>query len=200
MCVPSAATRSPERLEPGRFYPIYKGSNNREDLLREERNYPFFLSLYAQHIEPVAETYAYCLLRNHFHVLVRIRDIGDTTRSPSQSFSNLFNAYARAFNKTYSRSGALFERPFSRTEISNGNYFANLIYYIHFNPQKHAFVQDYREWTYSSYHALATTRATHLQRQSVLEWFGGKQGFIQSHTTGMSLHDIQSLTADDFDV
>jgi Zn/Cd-binding protein ZinT len=45
MYVPSAAMRSPERLEPGWFYHIYKGSNNREDLLRKKRNYPFYLSL-----------------------------------------------------------------------------------------------------------------------------------------------------------
>ena len=35
----------------------------------EERNYRYFLGLYARYIEPVADTYAYCLLRNHFHGL-----------------------------------------------------------------------------------------------------------------------------------
>jgi hypothetical protein len=53
---------------------IYNRGNNGENLFREQRNYPYFLKLYAKHIEPIAETYAYCLLRNHFHLLVKIKD------------------------------------------------------------------------------------------------------------------------------
>ena len=58
---------------PGAYYHIYNRGNNRENLLIEKRNYLYFLSLYAKHIEPVAATYAYCLLRNHFHLLIRVR-------------------------------------------------------------------------------------------------------------------------------
>ena len=101
----------PIPLHPGQYYHIYNRGNNRENVFREERNYPYFLKLYAKYIEPIAETYAYCLLRNHFHFLVRIKDEKDLTGfenlsglNPSglgQPFSNLFNAYAayaRAFN------------------------------------------------------------------------------------------------------
>ena len=64
-------TTSP--LLPGVYYHIYNRGNNREDLFIEKRNYPYFLSLYAKHIEPVADTFAYCLLRNHFHFSLRIK-------------------------------------------------------------------------------------------------------------------------------
>jgi putative transposase len=64
---------SPTPLEYGQYYHIYNRGNNGENLFFEERNYPYFLKLYAHHILPVANTYAYCLLRNHFHALVRIR-------------------------------------------------------------------------------------------------------------------------------
>lgn len=63
----------PIRLIPGRFFHIYNRGNNREDLFREERNYALFLRLYAFHIAPIADTYAYCLLKNHFHFLVRVK-------------------------------------------------------------------------------------------------------------------------------
>ena len=53
---------------------IYNRGNSAENLFREERNYPHFLKLYARHVEPIAETFAYCLLKNHFHLLVRIKD------------------------------------------------------------------------------------------------------------------------------
>jgi REP element-mobilizing transposase RayT len=60
-------------LVPGMYYHIYNRGNNREDLFIEKRNYPYFLSLYKKHIEPIADTYAYCLLRNHFHTSLRIK-------------------------------------------------------------------------------------------------------------------------------
>ena len=65
---------SPSSLVPGVYYHIYNRGTNRENVFIEERNYAYFLQLYVKHIEPVAETYAYCLLRNHFHVFARIRD------------------------------------------------------------------------------------------------------------------------------
>ena len=64
---------NPIPLEPGKFYHIYNRGNNGENIFIAERNYAYFLNLYAKHIEPVAETFGYCLLRNHFHVLARIR-------------------------------------------------------------------------------------------------------------------------------
>ena len=60
-------------LETECYYHVYNRGINGESLFREERNYHFFLGKYATYIEPVAETYAYCLLKNHFHLLIRIR-------------------------------------------------------------------------------------------------------------------------------
>jgi hypothetical protein len=64
----------PEPLQFGQYYHIYNRGNNGETLFCEDRNYPYFLELYAKYIEPVAETYADCLMSNHFHLLVRIKD------------------------------------------------------------------------------------------------------------------------------
>lgn len=64
---------NPIPLEYGKSYHIYNRGNNRENLFVEERNYRYFLGLYTKHIRPVADTFAYCLLRNHFHVAVRIK-------------------------------------------------------------------------------------------------------------------------------
>ena len=61
-------------LQPGVYYHIYNRGNNRENLFLENRNYPYFLTLYEKHIEPIADTYAYCLMRNHFHLLVKIKE------------------------------------------------------------------------------------------------------------------------------
>ncbi len=60
-------------LEPGIFYHLYNRGNNRETLFRYDENYRYFLALYARYAEPAFDTYAYCLLPNHFHLLVRVR-------------------------------------------------------------------------------------------------------------------------------
>ena len=90
-------------------------------------------------------------------------------RKPSQHFSNLFNAYAKAFNKAYHRTGALFQRPFGRIEVASDAYFVYLVVYIHQNPQKHGFVEDFRTWLYSSYQALLSTKPTRLRREDVIQ-------------------------------
>jgi len=170
---------NPIPLQPGRFYHIYNRGNNGENLFLEDRNYRYFLQLYIQHVHPVVETYAYCLLRNHFHLLVRIKDLtGLEPKPPHQYFSNFFNAYTKSINKAYGRTGSLFERPFRRIEVMGAAYFRNVVAYIHRNPQHHGFVDDFREWPFSSYDVVLSEHATRLQRDVVLEWFGGPQEFM----------------------
>lgn len=67
----------PEPLLCGQYYHIYNRGNDGRPLFRERRNYGYFLELYARYVEPVADTYAYCLMSNHFHFLVRIRGSQD---------------------------------------------------------------------------------------------------------------------------
>jgi putative transposase len=176
----------PIPLQPGCFYHIYNRGNNRENLFIEERNYHHFLKLYTRYIEPVAQTYAYCLLKNHFHVLVRIKGVDEHNPSkpapnPSSQFSHLFNAYAKAINKAYSRTGSLFEHPFRRVEVNSMQYRLHVVTYIHRNPQSHGMINDFRAWPYSSYQAFCDAQPTHLQRNDVLDWFGSAQQLVNAH-------------------
>ncbi|WP_225318013.1 hypothetical protein [Flavobacterium luteum] len=52
----------------GNYYHIYNRGNNGIDVFLETENYYHFLRLYAKYIEPIADTYAWCLLKNHFHM------------------------------------------------------------------------------------------------------------------------------------
>jgi putative transposase len=174
-----------EPLRPGAHYHIYNRGNNRENLFVQEKNYRYFLALYGKYIEPVAETFAYCLLPNHFHLLVRIRD--SETTSPSKAFSNLFNAYARAFNRAYGRTGALFQRPFQRIEVTTNEYLRQLVVYIHRNPEHHKLIANFRDWPFSSYPALITTSSTKVQRGTVCEWFEGVESLISAHESDATM-------------
>jgi REP element-mobilizing transposase RayT len=140
----------------GTFYHIYNRGNNSENIFIQERNYAYFMDLWWKHISPIAETWAYCLLRNHFHATVFIKNKEDLTgfqnlsglklKEPSQYFSNFFNAYSRGVNIATQRTGALFERPFKRIPVDSESYLTRLIVYVHQNPQKHKF-EDTRHTT-----------------------------------------------------
>ena len=66
-----------EKLEYGRTYHIYNRGINSTNLFLCQRNYEHFLELYAKYIHPIADTYAWVLLKNHFHLLVRIKEEED---------------------------------------------------------------------------------------------------------------------------
>jgi len=178
-------------LQFGQYYHIYNRGNNRENLFVEPRNYSYFLRLFAKHIQPVAETFAYCLLPNHFHFFIRTyteeeqEQIGSISKIepilPSRAFNNMFIAYARAFNKATNRTGVLFETPFGRKLVDSDAYFITLIAYIHRNPQKHGLVHNFRDWKWSSFGALLSTKPTKIQRDEVLAWFGGMDAFLDWH-------------------
>ncbi|HEX9386309.1 MAG TPA: hypothetical protein VF918_08315 [Anaerolineales bacterium] len=167
----------------GTFYYLYNRGNNRENIFFQERNYAYFLELWWKHINPIAETWAYCLLRNHFHVVVYIKNREDLSglKHPSQYFSNFFNAYARGVNIATQRTGALFQRPFKRIPVDSTSYLMRLIVYIHQNPQKHHFSEDFRDWNYSSYHELISDVSTHLERNRAIKLFGSKEDFVRIH-------------------
>ena len=64
-------------LENGNYYHVYNRGNNSEDLFRENTNYLYFLELLKKYLLPVVDIYAYCLMSNHFHLLIRIKDDHD---------------------------------------------------------------------------------------------------------------------------
>ena len=184
-------------LEPGKYYHIYNRGNNGENIFIEERNYTYFMNLYAKYVDPVADTFAYCLLRNHFHVGVRIKENPQGPKNPGQQFSNFFNAYSKAISRAYGRTGSLFENRYRRKEVTTDGYFQRLIHYIHWNPQKHRFVTDFRAYPYSSYHLFLTDKPTFVKRVEVLDWFGGRAGFISQHQEFADEKDLQDLLLDE---
>jgi REP element-mobilizing transposase RayT len=170
------------RLVPGQIYHVCSRGNNREDIFHAAHDRRHFLELYEQRISPNADTYAYCLLPNHFHLLVRFHEpaiVG--TAPPSRLLADMLNAYARSFNLDHSRAGALFQRPFRRILVATHPQLVHVVTYIHLNPLRHGLAPDFRRWRFSSYPALLAAGKTRLQREEVLEWFGGRRGFIDAH-------------------
>jgi REP element-mobilizing transposase RayT len=191
---------------------------------------------------PVADTYAWVLMKNHFHFLVRIREEKEVSRyklsnadrsidavrfndekwetlpnlsafarnnltasagpvsvkikrpNPTLHFSQLFNAYAKYYNKIYNRTGALFERPFKRIEVTSDNYFRQLVVYIHTNPVHHKFCSDYTDYPWSSYDTIISTKPTKLKREQTLEWFDDRENLIEVHKQKLDDELLNDIT------
>ncbi|WP_445722702.1 transposase [Flavobacterium sp.] len=188
-----------QALERGNYYHIYNRGINSCTLFKEKDNYEHFLKLFETHIEPIAETFAWCLMKNHFHFLVRIKEVAEINSEkiilPSQSFSNLFNAYTKAFNKKYNRHGALFERPFQRKQICFDTYFQNVIVYIHNNPVHHSVCNDPIEYPWSSYTSCLSEKPTKLKRNEVVSIFNDVANFKFIHQRNTSeSHSFENET------
>ncbi|MEO5990639.1 MAG: transposase [Ferruginibacter sp.] len=178
-----------EQLQQGKFYHIYNRGINSEALFYEADNYDYFIKLYENHIDPIAETYAWCLMKNHFHFLIRIKE--DTEKLPHQCFSNLFNAYTKSINKKYNRHSSLFQRPFKRKLIDNEMYFKNLIIYIHNNPVNHGICENAMDYAWSSYLTCVSNKTTKLKREEVINYFNDVSNFKFIHKQNTNALDIE---------
>ena len=186
-------------LLPDHFYHVFNHAVGTENLFRETDNYSYFLDLAIKHIVPVADFYAYNLLPNHFHFLIKIKseqeladhykfqkDIVaeadmDWPKYVMQQFSNFCNAYAKAYNKRFERRGALFLDYLKRNPVDTPEYMKHCIHYIHFNAIHHGLCTSIDDWYWTSYHALLKVKPSKIQRELVLENFEGKQQFINFH-------------------
>ncbi|MDF5720146.1 MAG: transposase [Rhizonema sp. PD37] len=137
--------RSP--LQRGSFYHIYNRGNNRQVIFFERENYVYFLRLIKEHlITNAVDIVAYCLMPNHYHFLVYLRD-----ETISDAMKSLSLSYTKAINKRFNRSGVLFQGRFQSIHIAQTDYLVNLSRYIHLNPVKAGLVQQPEEWEFSSY-------------------------------------------------
>jgi len=182
-------------LEPDKIYHIFNHANGNENLFVNEDNFFFFLKQYSKYINPIADTYAYCLMPNHIHFAVRIKTLTELTNLQGienlegfepkkfiyQQFSNFFNSYTKAFNKQQDRMGSLFMKNFRRKLIDTNEYFKQIIHYIHYNPVHHCFADDLRDWKFSSYETYFSDKTTNLKRSQAIELFTDKQSFFDYH-------------------
>jgi len=186
-----------EPLLPDNFYHIYNNGMASRDLFYTSDNYEYFLDLYSQFIHPIAETYAWVLMKNHFHLLVKIKEVIEIegiktpTARPSQQFSKLFNSYAQSINKRLGCHGALFERPFKRKLIEHEEYLKNVLLYIHNNPVFHGFCDYAMDYPWSSYLTCMSRKPTKLKRDTVMEWFGNEEQFKTMHSYKFDIDAIE---------
>ncbi|QDK81342.1 hypothetical protein EXU85_23115 [Spirosoma sp. KCTC 42546] len=192
------------------FYHIYNRGNNGDNLFFQHRNYLYFLQKYDLYLSAYLETYTFCLLPNHFHLLVRIRNFTDLPKtdqtlqhgtelitSPeriiSEQFRRFFVSYAKSVKVQQEGTGSLFQKNFRRKQVDSDEYLTTLIAYIHQNPQTHGICTDFTDYPYSSYQKMMNPTPTRLMKRQVLDWFGGNEAYQYFHQNAYESRSISDL-------
>ena len=139
-------------FEPSHIYHIYNQGNNHQQTFFNRANYLYFLKKIRHHILPFSDILAWCLMPNHFHLMVLVNKVeilmddseGFTwsealnKNPPDQCYANaktlndsigiLLRTYTRAINKQENRSGSIFRRTTKAECISKINEFTNAFF------------------------------------------------------------------------
>ena len=162
-------------LEPEACYHIYNRSVGNAKLFLKEEDYTLFLKTWEKYLSKYLSAYAYCLIPNHFHFLIKCRKPDHTTRKfielentvkgykylndeisyndfIASQFKRFFNSYSTTTNIQRKRTGALWQKKFKRIWIRDEEHFRFMLLYIHHNGIHHNLVNNYVDWPYSSFH------------------------------------------------
>jgi putative transposase len=160
------------------YYHVYACGNSKGKVFPETADYEMFMSLLRRYLsaeeahDPYGAPYpnfynkielvAYCLMPNHFHLLVYQHHQG----AMSAFMRSVLTSYSRYFNKKYGLSGALFESRYKASRISSHAYLMHISRYIHLNPR------NWREYPYSSIQEYFIGTPEWLESQQVIDLFG----------------------------
>ena len=160
----------PLRIEyAGALYHVTARGNARADIYFEDSDRRDFLALLAQACEEFHWLcHAYCLMGNHYHLLV---ETSQPTLSKGMRFLN--GVYTQRINRKYRRVGHLFQGRFKSILVQSDTYFLELARYIVLNPVRARMVHAADQWPWSSYRATAALcgEESCLTRDCVLSRF-----------------------------
>lgn len=157
------------------YYHIYNRGCNRENIFRSSDNYIFLISKLKDYsIELNVSVIAYCLMPNHYHLLVKQNGNIEAGLLPK----NIFNSYTKAFNKTFGRSGTLFEGPYKSIHVDKTEYVVHLCRYIHRNPLDAKIVKNIEDWKFSNYlECVGKRKGVIVEKDFIKDHFGSFEGY-----------------------
>lgn len=161
------------------LFHIYNRGNNRQTIFFERENYLYFLFKIRKYLLPHCEILSYCLMPNHFHLLVyadertmqTVRIGNNDINVLSYGFQNLLSSYTKAINRKFERTGSLFTQNTKAKALAPVPDGYICLKYIHQNPLKAGLVQDMNDWEFSSFQDYAGIRNGSLSNQILASQF-----------------------------
>ncbi len=146
-------------FNPNSIYHVYNRGNNKQNIFFEKRNYDYFLKKIKLELTPICDVLAYCLMPNHFHLLIYVPEKTkglNLLKNQNQQFlvrklGTIQSSYSQAINKQENRTGSLFQQKTKAKFLDTDFYILTCFHYIHQNPLKANLVKKMEEWKYSSF-------------------------------------------------
>jgi putative transposase len=165
----------------GDCYHLFNRGNNRQPIFFEPDNYRFFLRRARKYLNrDVADLIAYCLMPNHYHLLVHLR-----SEELPKAMQLLSLSYTNAVNERYGRVGSLFQGRYHAVAVETDEQLLHLSRYIHLNPVAAGLVARPQDWRFSSYDQYVGLRGDPwLNPGMVLSHFDpadSYRAFVESH-------------------
>lgn len=155
---------------PGAVFHVTARGNHRNDIFRDEEDfqvYCTFIQEALEHFEGKFDIYAYCLMNNHVHILIKTYDF-----HISNFFSRVHGIYARYFNKKYKYIGHLFQDRYHTELIESDEQMLSTSRYIHLNPIRANMVQRVEDYKWSSYSTiLGLKKEKFIRSENILSYF-----------------------------
>jgi hypothetical protein len=152
------------------MYHLYVPAANPRPLFADGDDYADFFTHYTKYLDPVTTLCAWCLLPNHWHLMVRVHGVGE------ESAENPLSATFRL-----EQLAARYAVPVLRIPVRTPRDYPHLVRHIHQNPTLHGHSDNFRTWRWSSYATLLSGQPTRLARETVHEWFFGVERFEDLH-------------------
>lgn len=166
--------RAREKSSTNIYHVMLRGIN-RQDIFEDNEDKKFFLLIVRDCVRiSECQIYAYCLMSNHVHILVRT-----VTETIDVIMKRIGSRYAQYFNEKYGRVGHLFQDRFKSEAVEDDKYFLTVLRYIIQNPMKAGIESNLGNYIWSSYGAYVD-RWDHITNISfALEMTGGKEKLIE---------------------
>lgn len=163
------------KVSKGNVYHVISRGTGRQIIFENDDGRRFFLYLIRKHLlNNGAELYAWCLMSNHFHLLLHAE-----LETISSCMRDICRDYAQWFNEKAGRTGHLFQERFRSEAIDSDAYLLTVIRYIHQNPVK-AGISNMSDYPWSSYREYIE-KPKLCEVGTVLAIFGGKRAFVEFH-------------------
>ena len=148
--------RKPREKSGTGIYHVMLRGVNRQDIFEDEEDYAVFKKQLYRVVfykdesgrpqPPRCAIYAYCLMTNHVHLLVR-----ETIEDLSTVIKRITVGYALYYNSKYQHVGHLFQNRFRSEVVNDEGYFLTLLRYIHQNPVAAAITKTVADYKWSSW-------------------------------------------------
>lgn len=158
--------RTPREFSITNVYHIIFRGNDKQNIFYDDQDRYVFLDRIKESQEKFKyEVYAYCLMSNHVHLVIRVKD-----EFLSKAMHNLGTRYSVYLNKKLERTGHVFENRYFSRSVENLNYFKEVCKYVHRNPEK-AGIQKTENYKWSSFHDYLNVKDNRINRKVLLHYF-----------------------------